>query len=87
MDNLQFQEKSSAHFLQSIFPAAIASCAKIVEPSEKKITVIATAQLFQGKPQAASPLESLKEKFMATTIGKMLLNPFGYSEISLETKE
>lgn len=87
MDNLHFPEKNSAHFLQSIFPAAIASCAKILRQSEKKITVIAKAQLFQEKPQAASPLESLKEKFMATTIGKMLLNPFGYSEISLDSKE
>lgn len=84
MDNLKIQENKNLLLLQSIFPAAIASCASIVKNNETKIIKIAKTSLFKEKQETVSPLEGLKEKFLATAIGKLLLNPFGYIEVSFD---
>lgn len=59
-------------FLEMIFPVAMASCANILKHEENKISRIAKTHLSNVEQP------SIKEKFLGTRFGKLLLNPFGF---------
>lgn len=66
-------------FLKEIFPVAIASCATVLKHDEYKIRHIARTNLSSAKNEPELTINCLKDRFLGTRLGKLLLNPFGYN--------
>jgi len=64
-------EKINQRFLKGILPSAMASCSLALKHRQSKVQLVAKAHLSMSEP-------NLKDKFLGTRLGKLLLNPFGY---------